>query len=247
MTRQLHNWKKKFPSVSSIKEHILSEFKDEFPGNPNVDVGYFDGRQTSKVWLVSRKDLAGMYSSSKQGCEIFLWVECAVADDESDEERRPGRSSGTKRQHLEDEEDAIYKVLQEKHEDGQYSSPQLHLWAKMINSGTCKDYDDPPRVPQITGIPAQRPARKDDLTEALTGVAKAVTKALNPQTTPQTPPSAVPGRSIGISPGKSAELHMKNLTQLRLIQQLYNEQILSQSEFIEQKDIILEALRKLST
>ena len=102
-------------------------------------------------------------------------------------------------------------------------------------------------VPQITGIPAQRPARKDDLTEALTGVAKAVTKALNPQTTAQTPPSAVPGRSIGISPGKSAELRMKNLTQLRLIQQLYNEQILSQSEFIEQKDIILEALRKLST
>ena len=102
----------------------------------NVDVGYFDGRQTSKVWLVSRKDLAGMYSSSKQGCEIFLWVECAVADDESDEERRPGRSSGTKRQHLEDEEDATYQVLQEKHEDGQYSSPQLHLWAKMINSGT---------------------------------------------------------------------------------------------------------------
>ena len=101
------------------------------------------------ILMGGTKDLAGMYNSSKQGCEIFLWVECAVADDKSDEERRPGCSSGTP---LEDEVDAIYKVLQEKHEDGEYSSPQLNLWAKMINSGTYKDYDDPPRVPQITGI-----------------------------------------------------------------------------------------------
>ena len=222
----------------------MSEFKDEFPGNPSLDVGYFDGHQTSRVWLVSGEDLAEMYNGIKQGGEVSLWVECAVVGGESDEERR---ASGTKRQHLEDEEDTIYKVLREKHEGGVYSSPQLRLWAKMINSGTYKDYDDPPRVPQITGIPPQRPAKKEDsLSEALTGVARAVTKALIPQGTPQTPPNKLPG-PIGISPGKSAELRMKNLTQLRLIQQLLDENILSQSEFMEQKEIILEALRKLST
>ena len=51
--------------------------------------------------------------------------------------------------------------------------------------------------------------------------------------------------SIAISPGKSVDLRMKNLQQLRFIQQLFDDNILSQDEFLEQKKSILEALRKL--
>ena len=51
--------------------------------------------------------------------------------------------------------------------------------------------------------------------------------------------------SVAISPGKSVDLHMKNLQQLRFIQQLFDDNILSQDEFFEQKKSILEALRKL--
>ena len=50
--------------------------------------------------------------------------------------------------------------------------------------------------------------------------------------------------SVAISPGKSVDLRMKNL-QLHFIQQLFDDYILSQDEFLEQKESILEALRKL--
>ena len=51
--------------------------------------------------------------------------------------------------------------------------------------------------------------------------------------------------SIGISPGKSVELRMKNFEQLRYLQQLYEDQILDENEYKEQKQNILTALRKL--
>lgn len=49
----------------------------------------------------------------------------------------------------------------------------------------------------------------------------------------------------GISPGKSTELRMKNLQQLRVLQQLYDDSIVSDKELAEQKEIVLTALRKL--
>ncbi len=128
--------------------------------------------------------------------------------------------------------------------------PQLRLWARMIHCGTHEDYQEPPHVPMITGMPPKRP-KKDSLTEALTGAAEAVAKAFAPS--PSQPLSAssshlIPTTSgtVGISPGKSVELRMKNLQQLRVIQQLYEENILSDSELTEQKAIILDALRKLA-
>ena len=41
--------------------------------------------------------------------------------------------------------------------------------------------------------------------------------------------------SIGVSPGKSVELWMKNFEQLRYLQQLYEDHVLDESECKEQK------------
>jgi len=43
-----------------------------------------------------------------------------------------------------------------------------------------------------------------------------------------------------------ADVHMKNLEQVKFLQQLYEDGILSHGEFIEQKGIILDLLRKLN-
>ena len=43
-----------------------------------------------------------------------------------------------------------------------------------------------------------------------------------------------------------ADVRMKNLEQLKFLQQLYEDGILSHAEFIEQKGIILDSLRKLN-
>jgi len=50
---------------------------------------------------------------------------------------------------------------------------------------------------------------------------------------------------VGISPGKTADIRMKNLQQLRFLQQLMEDRIISEKEFLEQKNIILETLRNL--
>ena len=50
---------------------------------------------------------------------------------------------------------------------------------------------------------------------------------------------------VGISPGKAVDLRMKNIQQLRYLQQLHDDNILSDAEFLEQKAMILDSLRKL--
>lgn len=47
-------------------------------------------------------------------------------------------------------------------------------------------------------------------------------------------------------PRKAVELRMKNYEQLRYIQQLYNDGILDEKEFNEQKSKILEFIQKIT-
>ena len=48
-----------------------------------------------------------------------------------------------------------------------------------------------------------------------------------------------------MSPGKTVELRMKNYQQLRFLQQLFEDGILDEKEFTEQKGNILEFLRRI--
>ena len=240
VTRQLHHFVKRFDNIKSIKDHILSELKDEFPDDATIDVGYYDGRQSSKVWLVSSEDLSYMYKKCK-GSEILLWVEYRADEESEDEDQentcpmRKKQKQTSKRQGVEDEVESTYNQLAKKHGNSVYSGPQLRLWARMIQDGSHDDYDDPPRVPQITGV-VPKQVKKESLSEALTGVAVAVTKALTSQ----------PAVGNNTDHSSIANVRMKNLEQLKILQHLKEDSILSEDEFAEQKTIILEALRKLN-
>ena len=154
-------------------------------------------------------------------------------------QRKTTELSTNKRQDKEEEIDEIYEELRSHHKDN-FSVPQLRLWARMIYCGTYDDYIEPPRVPMITGSHSQRPKKESAvMVEAFTGAAEAIAKVFSPQ--PAT--SSVP--SIGISPSKSTDLRMKNLQQLRLLHQLFEENVLTEKELTEQKTLILEALHKL--
>ena len=60
--------------------------------------------------------------------------------------------------------------------------------------------------------------------------------------------SATQGQTaaVGISPGKVTELRMKKLRELRELQALLEQNILTQQEFMEQKQLVLDSLRKLT-
>ena len=59
---------------------------------------------------------------------------------------------------------------------------------------------------------------------------------------PTTSVPNIPASFVGISPGKAADILMKNLQQLRFLQQLMEDRIISEQEFLEQKNIILRNL-----
>lgn len=243
ITKQLHDFKGKFESISQLKAQLTTELRDELPRNESLDVGYFDGRQSLKMWLVSAKDLEGMYEKAKNSCEIFLWVQtCEDTDDDSDD-AEPSRKK--RKQSKEAKFEEIYSKLKSQQEGSTYTVPQLKLWARMIDCGTHEDYKDPPNVPMITGTPQRR--QKESFSEVLAGAAETIIKAFS---TPQNPPATLnlkstPG-ATGISPGKCTDLRSKNLQQLRVLQELYEDKILSDSELAEQKAIVLDALRSLT-
>lgn len=52
--------------------------------------------------------------------------------------------------------------------------------------------------------------------------------------------------NLGISPGKITELRIKKLQELRELQQLLEQNLLTEEEFTEQKAMVLSSLRKLA-
>ena len=115
----------------------------------------------------------------------------------------------------------------------------------MIHCATHDGYDKPPCVPMFSGSESKR-SKRESLSDVVADGAAAVCKALSSQQ-PQPPQSASSsGLAIGVSPSKSVDLRMKNLQQLCYTQQLFEDNILIEEEYTDQKQNILDSLRKLS-
>lgn len=163
----------------------------------------------------------------------------------AEEQRRKRRKKGQKQSKLDDREDeleSIFKQLKEKHQD-KFSGPQLRLWARIIAAKTHDDLDDPPRVPMITGSVKRNSQPKESLSDAFASAVTAIAKVLSP--IPNVTQAKGAENQATFSPGKKLELRMKNLEQLRQLQQLLEDGILSQEEFASQKKIVLCSLNKL--
>ena len=130
----------------------------------------------------------------------------------------------------------MFKELKTRHGD-KYEIPKLRLWSRMICSDLHEDYENPPAIPAFS---LGKKARRESVSEAITGAAMAVTHALENQTQHHSP-----SKSSQLSPSKTVEVRLKNLEQLKIIQQLLEDNILTQDEYSEQKAIILSSLRKL--
>ena len=177
-----------------------------------------------------------MYAYFEGKQSINLWCD-GKEPDESDEEKttrkKPRRES--KRSDREDELEDVFQQLRKKH-SSEYSGPQLRLWARMIVANTHDDFEHPPKVPMITGS-VQRPPRKESLSDTFTSAASAIAKAFSP--TPST------STLVKCSPSKTVDIRMKNLEELRCLQHLRQDGILTEEEFSLQKNIVLQSLSKV--
>ena len=242
-------------SVNGLRVRLMDEFQDQVPRTATFDVGYFEGKQQSKIWLVTSEDLEKLYDLYPKGGEVHLWCdgvcETGAESCRSIKRNKEAESAGTKRSQQETEVESIYKELKEKHQDS-WDTPRLKLWARCIVSGIHDDYDIPPDSPAFSTAAPKR-ARKETLSEAIGGAAVAIVKALksdpnemtgdNSQSSGAVCPGAQSGP--GVSPGRAVDLRMKNFQQLRYLQQLYEDHILDDEEYIEQKRNILGALQNL--
>ena len=108
----------------------------------------------------------------------------------------------------------------------------------MISFDLHEYYDNPPNIPAFSVCKKTRKA--DSVTEAVTGAAMAVTRAFQGNVE-----STLPHRTTA-SPSKTVDVRLKNLEQLKIIQQLRDDDILTSAEYMEQKEIILSSLRRLT-
>ena len=53
----------------------MDEFQQHVPATTTFDVGYYEGKQQSKIWLVTSDDLDKLYELYPKGGEVFLWCE----------------------------------------------------------------------------------------------------------------------------------------------------------------------------
>ena len=246
--RQLHSIHSKFATVNHLRVKLIEELEEQVPDSLKFGVGYFDGRH--QMSLVSVEDLKAMYSKHRLGGEVLLWCE-----DRCKGQKHDAESGGLlKRQEKEEELEKAFKYLKDKHAD-KYSLPQLRLWSRIVSAGLHSDTESPPDIPAFRSS-TKRP-RKESLGDTITGATVTFAKALKESSaSPQTPTMSCVETSMsaatGISPGKAVELRMKNLEQLRYLQNLLEDGILTEKEYAEQKTNIIivittEAIASIAT
>ena len=124
-----------------LRAKIVEEFKEQVPNSSTFNIGYYEGSQHSKIWIVSNEDLTSMYEKYPKG-EIILW--CEGRTELMNEEK--SRNSKRKREEKEEEVEKVFQELKEKH-DKKYDTPRLRLWARMVSSGIHDSLDDHPNIP----------------------------------------------------------------------------------------------------
>ena len=249
-TRKLH-FSKRFSTIQEIKEHLMEEFGQQVPPlSAKFDIGYYAGRQSSKLWLCTNDDVHAMYTAHDRiGSEILLWCDARVTinEDSQAENHQPTQKDSEplgKRANQSEKAQSIVTELQKLHRD-KYTMIQYRLWARMIVSGIHTTTEEPPDVPAITGTNKKKHSGKKSTN---VNPMKVTTESdvCDNQTAPHSPSLARQANSIGISPGRVVDIRCKYLDQLGSIKKLFEDRVLNEDEFLEQKRIILSSLSDLS-
>ena len=225
------------------------------PETRDFKVGYVLGKQSTKYWLVCKQDLGNMNQSLSQSKFLLLWCDARDKQYASDNKRQKKSDEPeppSKRQQIEDELDEVYKELKEKH-GSKYSLPQLRCWARLLMTDKHKSKDE---IPEF--LINQPRKSKQSLAEAITGAMNTLADAVkcpstsfsvlieNNSNSTSNATSSTPHSYVGISPSKISDLRMRKLQELRELQALLEQNVLTQDEFKEQKQLVLDSLRKLT-
>ena len=158
IVRYLNNFTTRFDSVNALRLKLVEAFTDQVPNTVDFSVGYYEGSQQSKIWLVTSDDLQKMYETVK-GEQITLWCDQRPTESEEPSRKRKRESDSTRREDKEEEVDREYMELLKKHKN-EYTTPLLRLWARTIASDYHDDYDNLPDMPQFKSSSTSAPKKK---------------------------------------------------------------------------------------
>lgn len=188
---------------------------------------------------------------------FMLW--CDARDQQQSEGKRHKKAEEeppSKRQQIEDELEEIYQQLKTKH-GNKYSIPQLRCWARLILTGK---HDSKDVIPEFLANQPKK-SKQTSLADAITGAVKTITDAVKSPPTSTSlviennnnnsnstiaSPNTTQSNVVGISPSKITDLRTKKLQELHELQALLEQNVLTQQEFIEQKQLVLDSLRRLT-
>ena len=117
----------------------------------------------------------------------------------------------------------------------------------MIVNNQHDDMEEPPNIPIITGG-IKRPAKKQTSTDALISLAMFLTKALVQNSQSVSPPSTPSSKHLaGLFPTTKARISTQCISQLKCLQELQKNGVLSEAEFEEQKTYTLDNIRSINS
>ena len=181
-------------------------------------VGFFEN--STKNWLLRDEDLSVMYKKfqEKSQKEICLWCD-GVNEGEDlliNDDSAKRKKKETSSRREQQEMNVDDNFRQLKDIHGnQYQIPQLRLWARVIANGHHDSLDEPPDLPQFK---------------------------LKSKKSPSLDQSK---KADNMSPSKVVDTRGKYINQLQQVKTLFEEGILTEKEYEEQKEIMLNTLRKL--
>ena len=235
-----------------LREKLREVFPRDIPSTTEFQIGYLKGN--TKHWIVEERDLRAMYNSFNDESKITWW--CDGRSEIADASRSEGESASKKRKtDVQDvpslsvtaDDDEVYKKLKAKHPD--MANSRLRFWAKLISWGRYDDYDNVPPIPLLQdGSSSSKKNKKSNLSDALVDAAMAFAQSCrSSHVTSESPKRATisTGISSKLSPMKYAQLRRSSLEDLKTLKSLYEENIISVSEFADEKERIFSTLKSL--
>ena len=177
--RYLNDCNTKFETVFSMRIKFIEVFQERVPNSVDFNVGYYEGSQQAKIWLVGPEDLKTMYQKFPTGGTITLWCDATCEDSMCGESRKRKREEPGKKNVasvIERDVDGIYQKLLDQHGTA-WDTPRLRLWAHCICTDLHQSYDDPPDLPAFKSPETKK--HKESLTEALSGAAEAFVSTIS--------------------------------------------------------------------
>ena len=215
------------------------------------------------VSIRSRVDLAKVFGEIQSGKKVILWCdglkECsnqkrsrsAELDDDMNDEGtfKSTKPPASKKRKTEDKDERVQTTiekLRERH-SSMFTPIQIRIWSEMIVGGLHVSLDEPPTSSMFVkagkGNNSGKKVERNSMTEAFTKAAVAISSALSPATL--SPRNTPVNHSTISSPAKLIEARSKCYKQLNDLNGLRESGVLTEDEYIGEKDAVFEVLRKL--